>query len=49
MSRGGPTWTALLGSFDDPGTVTYWVEAIDNDDASSTSPTAFVAVNPCPG
>jgi RNA polymerase sigma factor (sigma-70 family) len=49
MTRSGSTWTAELGPFAAPGTVTYRAVATDSDGASAASPNAQVAVDPCPG
>jgi RNA polymerase sigma factor (sigma-70 family) len=49
MTRSGSTWTATLGPFANPGTVTYRVAATDTDGASTTSSPASVGVDPCPG
>lgn len=49
MARSGSTWTATLGPFANPGTVTYRVTATDTDGASTTSSPSSVGVDPCPG
>ncbi|WP_421119163.1 sigma-70 family RNA polymerase sigma factor [Aquihabitans daechungensis] len=49
MTRSGSTWTAPLGPFADPGTVTYRAVATDTNGASAASPSASIGVDPCPG
>lgn len=49
MVRSGATWSATLGPFPTAGTVSYRAVATDADGASAASPTASVAVEPCPG
>jgi RNA polymerase sigma factor (sigma-70 family) len=49
MARSGSSWTATLGPFADPGSVTYRAVATDGDGASAASPTASVTIDPCPG
>ncbi|HWJ62894.1 MAG TPA: RNA polymerase sigma factor [Acidimicrobiales bacterium] len=49
MSRSGSTWTATLGPFANPGSVTYRAVATDTDGVTATSPSASVGVDPCPG
>jgi hypothetical protein len=49
MTRSGSTWTAVLGPFPNAGTVSYRAVATDTDGASSSSPTASIPVEPCPG
>lgn len=49
MTRSGGTWTATLGAFANPGTVTYRAVATDTNSASASSPSASVGVDPCPG
>jgi RNA polymerase sigma factor (sigma-70 family) len=49
MSRSGGTWTAELGPFAASGSVTYRAVATDSDGASASSPSATIAVDPCPG
>lgn len=49
MSRSGNTWTATLGPFANPGTVTYRAVATDTNGVAAESPSASVGVDPCPG
>ncbi len=49
MTRSGSTWSATLGPFADVGSVSYRAVATDTEGASGSSPTASIAVDPCPG
>jgi RNA polymerase sigma factor (sigma-70 family) len=51
MARVGTsnTWQATLGPFTAAGTVTYRAVTTDTSGVTATSPTASVAVDPCPG
>lgn len=46
---GASTWRAALGPFAEAGSVSYRAVATDSDGASSSSPSASVTVDPCPG
>jgi hypothetical protein len=49
MSRSGGTWSAPLGPFANPGTITYRAVATDSNGVSAASPSASIGVDPCPG
>jgi RNA polymerase sigma factor (sigma-70 family) len=49
MARSGSVWVATLGPFANAGSASYRAVATDVDGASASSPTASIAVDPCPG
>jgi len=49
MARSGSVWVATLGPFANAGSALYRAVATDVDGASASSPTASIAVDPCPG
>ena len=49
MTRSGSVWVATLGPFTNAGTASYRAVATDVEGSSASSPTASIAVDPCPG